>query len=369
MKSQSTHKPLINSANPLFSVVNPQTLSENRFYDKTSNRLLILLFLIGTLIGVSSCGVLVDHGVPPDPQITPLASGLVAPLGLEVDAKGQVWVTEAGSGTANDGQLSLITPDGTVHPVVNGFSSLVSPEGAVFGLNQLLLQGNTLWLLHGIEGRLYKLDISQVQPGGAPLRADQLEYEDISTFVKAYVFDRDTDASDVFDLTAGPDGDLFIADAAANAIIRRKATTKELSVFATLPPIIDGADTLDAVPTGIVFDGQKFLVSNFTGYPYPAQKAPIYQINLAGKTSVYQTGFSTLSGIELAADQTPIVIEYGTWTGQGFNEKSGTISRVTPQGNTRLVSGLNFPNAIKRSGTNTYYIAQTFDGIIQKVTL
>ena len=353
----------------LILTVNLQTRTESPLHTKTVRNFKTLLLLISTLIGVSSCGVLVDHGVAPEPQISPLASGLVAPLGLEVDAKGQVWVTEAGSGTANDGQLSLITPDGILYPVVKGFSSLVSPEGAVFGLNQLLLQGNTLWLLHGIEGRLYKLDISQFGPGSAPLRADQLEYEDIGTFVKGYVFDRDTDASDVFDLTAGPDGDLFIADAAANAVIRRKATTKELSVFAMLPPIISGTDTLEAVPTGIVFDGQKFLVSNFTGYPYPAQKAPIYQIDLTGKTSVYQTGFSTLSGIELAADQTPIVLEYGTWTGQGFDEKSGTIVRAAPQANTRLVSGLNFPNAIKRSGANTYYIAQTFDGIIQKVTL
>ncbi len=368
MKNQQD-KPSIRSLNFLFSLVHPQTLTKSLFYSRTVSHFITLLLLISTLIGVSSCGVLVDHGVTPEPQITPLATGLVAPLGLEVDTKGQVWVTEAGSGTANDGQLSLITPDGMVYPVVKGFSSLVSPEGAVFGLNQLLLQGNILWLLHGIEGRLYKLDISQFGPGSAPLRADQLEYEDIGTFVKGYAFDRDTDASDVFDLTAGPDGDLFIADAAANAIIRRKSITKELSVFATLPPIASGTDTLEAVPTGIVFDGQKFLVSNFTGYPYPAQKAPIYQVDLAGKTSVYQTGFSTLSGIELSADQAPIVLEYGTWTGQGFDEKSGTISRVTPQANTRLVSGLNFPNAIKRSGANTYYIAQTFDGTIQKVTL
>lgn len=331
------------------------------------NQLSVLVSMF-MLIGTTSCQMLIDH--PDQPQVTPFATGLVAPLGLEVDTKGQVWITEAGSGTANDGQLTLITPQGKAYPVVKGFSSSVSPEGAVFGLNHVLLQGNTLWLVHGVEGRLYQFDLSSFQPGDAPLQATDLLYEDIGQFVKNYVFADDTDETDLFNLTVGPAGDLFIVDAAANAIIRRKAATKELSVFATLPPIINpGVDTLEAVPTGIVFDGQRFLVCSFTGFPFPAQKAPIYQVDLQGVTSVYQTGLTTLTDIELAPDQTPVVVEYGIWTGQEFTQNSGGLVRSTPGLNTRLVSGLNFPNSIRRSGPNTYYIAQTFDGVIQKVTL
>ncbi|MFD1143700.1 hypothetical protein ACFQ4C_21405 [Larkinella insperata] len=43
--------------------------------------------------------------------------------------------------------------------------------------------------------------------------------------------------------------------------------------------------------------------------------------------------------------------------------------RSTIQGNTALTSGLNFPNSIKRVGANSYYVAQTFDGTIQKISL
>ncbi|GAB2564064.1 hypothetical protein GCM10027085_65070 [Spirosoma aerophilum] len=311
-----------------------------------------------------------DHRDLPEPQIAPFASGLVAPLGVETDGKGQVWVTQAGSGTANDGQLSMITPEGKVWPVVTGFTSQVSPEGAVFGLNHLLLQGTTLYLVHGVEGRLYSFDITSFQPGNPPVSAQSLTYEAVGEFVKAYPFADDTDASDLFNLTIGPGGDLFIVDAAANAIIRRNATTHALSVFATIPPIITpGADTLEAVPTGIVFDGQRFLVSNFTGYPYPGGRATIYQYDLQGNESTYQTGLTTLTDLELDENQQPLVLEYGTWTGQGFADQSGTIVRSTSQGNTRLLSGLNFPNSIKRSSANTYYIARTFDGTIQRVTL
>jgi hypothetical protein len=326
------------------------------------------------LISTTSCEHLLDfveEAASYQPQVKVFATGLTAPLGIESDAKGQLWVTEAGTGLANDGQLSLITPQGRVFPVVTGFPSSVSPEGGVFGLNHLLLHNGTLWMLHGVEGKLYRFNIASFQPGDAPLSASELEYEDIGTFVKSYDFADDTDETDIFNLTVGPEGDLFIVDAAANAIIRRKAATGELSVFATLPPIgIPGGDPaqVEAVPTGIVFDGDKFLVCSFTGFPFPAQKAPIYQVDRNGNTSVYQTGLSNLADIELGIDRKPVVVEFGLWTGETFVPNSGTLVRATPHKNIPFVTGLNFPNSIERMGFKSFYIAQTFDGIIQKVT-
>lgn len=330
--------------------------------------------LIITLISVTSCNKFIDYVDEikdhHKPQVATFASGLTSPLGIEADEKGQLWITESGTGKTNDGQLSLITSNGTVYPVVKGFASSVSPEGAVFGLNHLILINKTLFMLQGVEGRLYKLDISSFKPGDTPLEASQLEYEDIGTFVKNYSFKDDTNETDIFNLTIGPDGDLFIVDAAANAIIRRKSATGELSVFATIPAISNPSgdpSEVQAVPTGIVFDGQKFLVCCFSGYPYPAKKATIYQIDLNGNASVYQTGFSSLADIELGIDRKPVVIEYGAWTGETFSLNSGTVIKSTPSTNNELLSGLNFPNAIKRSGFETYYIAQTYDGKILKV--
>jgi len=331
-------------------------------------------FLVIVLICTTSCRKLLDIADElknqHQPQITTFATGLTGPLGIEADAKGQLWVTEAGTGLANNGQLSLITPQGKVYPAVTGFPSRVSPEGAVFGLNHLYLEDEILWILHGVEGKLYKFNISSFKPGDAPLNANKLEYEDIGSFVKNHTFENDTNESDIFNLTTGPKGDLFIADAGANAIIRRKALTGELSVFATIPTIENPSGDparVQAVPTGIVFDGQKFLVGTFTGYPYPAQKATIYQVDLNGNTSVYQTGLSTLTDIELGFDQKPVVTEYGTWTGETFLQNSGRIIRSASHGNTPVVTGLNFPNSIKRSGFITYYIAETYDGKILKV--
>ncbi|MFD1143701.1 hypothetical protein ACFQ4C_21410 [Larkinella insperata] len=79
--------------------------------------LIAVLFLFVT----AGCQLLKDHDTPS--PVSTVATDLISSLGLEADAQGHLWVTEAGSGTANDGQLTLITPDGTVFPVVQGFTS------------------------------------------------------------------------------------------------------------------------------------------------------------------------------------------------------------------------------------------------------
>jgi hypothetical protein len=310
-----------------------------------------------------------EENKPRVPQVQQFATGLAAPLGIETDALGQVWVTEAGSGMANDGTLSLITPPGEVYTTVEGFPSQLSPEGAVFGLNHLLLKDGILWILHGIEGKLYKLNVSSIKPGDPPLNAKDLPFEDIGTFVKGHDFEDDTDETDIFNLTTGPNGDFYIVDAAANAVIKRKATTGELSIFATIPPVHDlsSHSDIEAVPTGIVFNGQHFLVCTFTGFPFPAGKAAIYQLDLEGKVTLFQDGLSSLTDIELAPDKQPLVLEYGTWTGETFALNSGSLVRSTKAHNKVILPGLNFPNSIERSGLKTYYIAYTIDGKIEKL--
>jgi hypothetical protein len=327
------------------------------------------LLLLAAMLG--GCNAIVDHELPQG-SVTMYASGLVAPLGMEMDEKGQLWVTEAGDGKASNGRLSLITTSGEIIPVVTGFASEISPEGGVFGLNHILLQNGILWMLHGVEGKLYKLDVSTFKPGSSPLKASDLTFEDLGAFVKKHDFEHDTDASDLFSLTLGPGGDLFIVDAAANAIIRRNASSGELSIFATIPPIQTTAGDpaeIEPVPTGIAFDGEKFLVGCFSGYPFPANEAPIFQVDLNGKVSIFQSGFSSLADLDLDVDGKPVVVEYGNWTGEAFAENSGTFASAA--GGKRMIrlGGLNFPNSIKTAGPHTYFVAQTFDGIIQKISL
>jgi hypothetical protein len=108
-------------------------------------------------------------------------------------------------------------------------------------------------------------------------------------------------------------------------------------------------------------------VCTFTGFPFPAGKAAIYQLDLEGKVTLFQDGLSSLTDIELAPDKQPLVLEYGTWTGETFALNSGSLVRSTKAHNKVILPGLNFPNSIERSGLKTYYIAYTIDGKIEKL--
>jgi hypothetical protein len=334
----------------------------------------ITLFLVLVLLGTTSCHELfdlLDEFKPHEPKVVDYASGLSAPFGLEVDDKGQVWVAEAGTGN-NDGRISVITSRNKIYPVIEGFTSVFPPnEPTALGVYHLLLDGHILWALNGIDGRLYKADLSSFQPGDTPLQASELESEDIASFVLAYDFgEEDTGESNPYNLTLGPDGNLYITDAAANAIIRREAGTGALSVFAVLPdidnPTAIGPPTIDAVPTGIVYDGDRFLVSTLTGFPFLQNEALLYQVELNGEVSVCQEGFTSLVDITLSADKKPVVLQYAVF-GQGFAPETGSIIKAEGHEKEVILDQINYPLGIARKGFRTYYVTNSVDGIVQKV--
>jgi hypothetical protein len=341
---------------------------------------LTILLSFSLLVGTSGCNEfyeIVDEIKPKPPKSNNVIQGLHAPIGIEADNQERLWITQAGTGKTlppnnlNDGQVSVVTPDGHVYPVVTGFTSFTS-DGAVVGLNNLILRNGTLWILHGVEGRLYKLDITTFKPGDTPLQAQDLDYEDLGTFIKKYEFTQDTNESNAYNLTVGPEGDFYIVDAAANAIIRRDAKTGKLNVFAYVPtvPYAGGELPAQSVPTGIVFDGERFLVSTFTGFPFPQKQAPIYEFDLEGNVSIYQNGFTSATDLVLGTDRHPIVVEYSAWNNQTFTfePNAGSLIFASRQKNVPVLTNLNFPTSIERYGLKTYYIVYNTDGKIQKVT-
>jgi hypothetical protein len=304
-------------------------------------------------------------------QVTDFATGLQTPFGIEVDAKKQVWVNEAGAGTGNNGRLSLFTPEGIRYTVVEGFSTGLSPEGTPYGLTDLLLQDGILWILHGGAGRLYRFDINDFAIGDEPIDAGDLEYEEVGAFVLSYPFEDQTGETNLFKITTGPGGDLFMTDAGQNAVIRRAATTGALSVFAVFPnrPNTSGVGppTIDVVPTGIVYDGHSFFVSSLTGFPFLSQFANIYKVDQAGNYSVYQTGFTTLTDIEIGPNRQLLATEFGTFTGTEFAPNSGRVvlgsgSRISP-----VVSDVFMPTTITKGDAKTFYYGSSFDGKIKKL--
>lgn len=200
-----------------------------------------MLLLVGScLLGITSCQ---GHAIQNPMTLTaapspPFATGLRAPIGLAEDPAGNLWVTEAGSGTLNNGQVTVITPAGLKYPVITGFVSSISPENSPEGLNHLLFKDGKLYILHGgNEDKLYIADVSSFVPGvTSPFPANLLLTIDIGTFVKnAHPNAPDPKDSNPYTLAFGPNGDLFIVDAGGNAIIRRNQGTGALSVYAVFP--------------------------------------------------------------------------------------------------------------------------------------
>jgi hypothetical protein len=203
-----------------------------------------------------------------------------------------------------------------------------------------------------------------------PIKAEDLQTEAIGPFVLDYDFEKDVEESNPYNLTAGPDGDIFIADAAANAIIRR-SKTGQLSVFATFPDIANptpvGPPMIHSVPTGIAFDGQQFFVSTLTGFPFPTGKARIYRVNLSGQVSVYKEGFTMLTDVTLDAKLQPVVLQFAEFGPQGFKPNTGLLTRVSAQQNTVLVDKLNLPTSVAKRDAKTYYVNSLAEGKIMKV--
>ncbi len=311
-----------------------------------------------------------DHRIPAVEtiKVETYATGLVGPIGLETEANGRVWVAEAGSGK-NDGKVSVITPDDKVHPVITGFDSEMM-SGELDGLNHLLFADGVLYIL-GSHSRLYKVNVSSFNPGDAPLLAQSLAVEDKAQFIIGHKFAEDTGETHLYNMTLGPNGDLYFTDAAANAIIRRTKVGM-WSVFASIPGIKNptpvGPPVVESVPTGIVFDGQKFLVSTLLGFPFPANAAPIYQLDQAGNVSEYQRGFTTLVDINSGFNPGFLVVQHGVFGPQGFAPHTGQIRRVTATGSSVAVDGLNLPTDLKQSDAHTYYLSSLGDGSVLKVT-
>lgn len=328
--------------------------------------------IISMILFTTACN---DHDAIPDPVeliSEEFVNNLTAPIAITKGANDNLWIAELGTGKGKDGTVSLITPDGKVYPVITEFLSVISPEGTPAGLSHMLVKENILYILHGAEGRMYKYDVSGFVPGtSAPIKASTLKFEDIGQFVKDYKFKSDNGETNLFNLTWGFEGDLFITDAAANAIIRRKSNGA-LSVFHEFPayPNPGGKpETIDFVPTGIVYDGSKLLVTSLTGFPFMDGKASIQQLDATGNAATYKDGFTTLVDIVLTPSNRPLVIQLAkfslTTTPPGFVPNSG---RVANENGTTVLDGLMMPTDIERTGDRTYYVVSMALGKVTRLT-
>ncbi|QJD80808.1 ScyD/ScyE family protein [Spirosoma rhododendri] len=329
-------------------------------------KLPVLPFLLAGCV-LSSCQ---DHQLtaPIQPTVTTLVRGLVGPIGVETDASGRVFVSEQGTGN-NDGRVSEIAPDGTIRPVVTGLYSFRRPDNELDATDHLLAADGMLYILNA-KG-LYTISLASINAGNASVAASSLTPENIQQFVIDYNFAQDTGESHLYNMTLGPDGALYFADAAANAVIRR-SKTGQLSVVTAVPGIPNptpvGPPVIQSVPTGITYDSRQFAMSTLLGFPFPAGKAMIYRMDLGGNTTVFQQTFNSLVDIENDGIGNYLVLEFGTFGAQGFTPKTGRLLRAKGSSSDVILDNLNMPTDLKVADNHTAYLLSMGDGTLSKIT-
>ena len=298
-------------------------------------------------------------------ELTIVAEGLDNPRGISFDARGALYVVEAGRGgegppcapgpdgrTVCYGETGAITRvwKGVQERIVEGLPSLAGPDGGTaIGPNDISHQGVggalvTIGLGNDPSVRDTELApvghgfgiMIQVSASGAIKFAfDVAAHELAENPEPAHV---DSNPYSVVNLPGGA----VVADAGANAVLWVDQSGEILTMevfgpelvpappFLGLPP---GAKIpMEAVPNCVAQgpDGSIF-VGQLTGFPFPVGGAKVYRLLPGGGREVVSDGFTNIVDIDLDDDGNLYVLEYARYSMLSGN-LTGALTKVAPDG-------------------------------------
>lgn len=350
--------------------------------------------ILSILIIISFALPALTQDMPPpdlgDGQI--VAGGLNGPQGVLVDAEGNVYVIDSGMGGEEEvtfvntqtyeptpgrfGQTTVVirlNPEGEPE-VVAHLSSVATGSGPEDGE---FLGGARLT---EIDGTLYA-----TVGGWHSALGDEVSIENFSSIVRLT-----TDAPELvanlwmhevannpdettnleshpYGITTGSDGMLYVADAAANAMLRVDPDTAVVETvigFEGIPGVFPsqtrGGEMLtDPVPTAVVVndDGSAF-VSFLSGAPFVPGSAKVVQVSPDGEVSDYATGLTMLTDLQRGPDGNLYAVSFGMFTQEGPVFNSGAIIRILEDGSSEVVvDGLPFATGLAIDADGNGYVA------------
>ena len=326
---------------------------------------IVSAFIVAALAGVASAA---DGG-------TVIATGFNGPMGILVAPDGSVWVIDSGIG--GDQEFTMKNPEtGEDTKVTFGETARVvqvAPDGKQtvaatlpsFALGEETSGGSRLALLNGVlyatSGGWEKME---AQPDPPPNTAVVVKIEGGKATEVAQPWRLEWEKnpggfavdSHPYGLAAGPDGNLWVADAGGNDLLKVNPSTGQVELVAVFPgipgpmpnPERGGAKESDPVPTGVAFgaDGAVF-VSLLPGFPFLPGSSKIVKVGSDGSISDYATGLSMTTDIRNGPDGNIYAVQFGQFTETGPVPNSGKIIRIKAGGAPEVVlSGLSFPTSI-----------------------
>ena len=311
-------------------------------------------------------------GTPPTPaQPTVVATGLNRPQGVLVTKDGTLYVSDDGSGgdttfTApaqgggtqegsfgETGRVVKVEPDGTESVAAPLLSVSLPALGPTAG-GKLAVIGSDVYVANGIWNAGYSVPrppkaaaVLKVEGGTTTEVADLFAFEEANNPDEVPASEGGID-SHAYGLTAGPDDQLYVADAGANALLKVDPETGDVSLVAALQGLID-TDT-SSVPTGVTFgtDGAIY-VSLLSGFPFTSGASRVVRVE-DGAVSDFATGLTLLTDVELGPDDRLYAVSFGEFDAKAtppYLPNKGSIVRLDAEGKQEtILSNLNYPTSI-----------------------
>jgi hypothetical protein len=354
-------------------------------------------------------------------------SGLRAPIKAIFSAKGNLLVSEAGSGP-NTGRISIVESSGNRRTLVDGLpSGLAPPNSDPSGPSGLAQRGRTFYVAIGagdetLRGPVPGTEIPNPNPSSAffssvlslklsPLAedttqgftmsaADQLALQNRGfarlddgagnqltvevlinfrsfTFEPIPPFAGNARASNIFGLAINGKK-LYVVDASQNQVWEVDSNTGDARVvfkFGSIPnPTPVGPPFIDLVPDSVRVVGKSLLIPYLTGFPFPQGAAGVRKIRLVNGANE-----PFISGLTSALDVLPVegpndqfqffTLEFST------NQLMGAPGRLqrfdgTGASSTVLVSNLVTPTSLSRDPVSgDLFVTEISTGRVIKVHL